>query len=94
MRQLAMYTYLLKGDKKDTLIDKSRLLFLEEEVANKNSLYETHIDQEKVDLLKKDIGDYENLLKTGNFVNRKCQVKAYGGDECEYCKLAKRILLK
>lgn len=94
MRQLAMYSYLLRGEKKDISIDKSRLLFLEEDIKNKNSLYETHIDQEKIDLLKRDIGDYEGLLKTGEFVNRKCQVKAYGGEECEYCKLAKKILLK
>ena len=94
MRQLAMYTYLLRGEKKDVMIDKSRLLFLEEDVENKNSLYETHIDLEKIDLLKRDIADYEEFLKTGEFVNRKCQVKAYGGEECEYCKLAKKILLK
>lgn len=94
MRQLAMYTYLLKGDKNDASIDKSRLLFLEEEVDNKNSLYETHVDIEKIDLLKRDIGDYQSLIESGDFVNRKCQVKSYGGEECEYCKLAKKILLK
>ncbi len=92
MRQLAMYTYLLMGDKKDMLVDKSRLLFLEEDVDNKNSLYETNVDFEKIDLLKRDIKDYENLIQTGDFVNRKCQIKSYGGEECEYCKMAKRIL--
>ena len=94
MRQLAMYSYLLQGEKKDLLIEKSRLLFLEEDIENKNSLYETHIDQEKIDLLKRDIRDYEESLRSGDFVNKKCQVKTYGGEECEYCKLAKRILLK
>lgn len=92
MRQLAMYTYLLQGDEKNARVLSSRLLFLEEDLSNKNALYETHINEEKVELLKRDIKDYDNFLSLGNWVNNECHFKSFGGGaECEYCKLAKQL---
>ncbi|ETB63578.1 TPA: ATP-dependent helicase [Candidatus Nomurabacteria bacterium] len=93
MRQLAMYSYLLEGDEKNVRVVKSRLLFLEEDIENKNALYETLIDQEKIDLLKRDIKDYDESLKSGEFVNNECHFKPYGSlnNECEYCKLANQL---
>jgi DNA helicase-2/ATP-dependent DNA helicase PcrA len=96
MRQLAMYTYLLQGDSSDAKVTNSRLLFLEEDIGNKNSLYETFVDQEKIDLLKRDIKDYEESLMFGNFVDNDCHFKSFGSNssECEYCKLAKQLFQK
>ncbi|NCU28423.1 MAG: ATP-dependent helicase [Candidatus Moranbacteria bacterium] len=92
MRQLAMYTYLLEGNSNDAKVTRSRLLFLEEDLDNKNSLYETRVDEEKVDMLKRDIHDYEESVRTGDFVDRECHFKSYGSSsECEYCKLAKNL---
>lgn len=95
MRQLAMYSYLVYGsDKKDVLT--SRLLFLESKKDDKNMIYATHIDQEKIDLLLRDIEDYDELLKSGEWVDRPCHFNSYGkvGSECEHCKLAKNIISK
>ena len=91
MRQLAMYTYLLEGDEKNVKVSNSRLLFLEEDIANKNSLYQTYIDEEKIDLLKKDIKDYDSSLSNGEWTLNKCHFKPFGSGsiECEYCKIAK-----
>jgi len=96
MRQLTMYTYLLQGNERQAKVRSSRLLFLEEDIDNKNSLYETFIDQEKIDLLRKDIKDYCNSLEDGTFVNNECHFKPYGSGatECEYCKLAKQLFKK
>lgn len=96
MRQLAMYTYLLEGDEKNIKVSNSRLLFLEEEITNKNSLYQTYIDEEKVDLLKRDIKDYDVSLSCGDWINMECHFKPYGSGstECEYCKLAKQLFRK
>ncbi len=96
MRQLAMYSYLLEGDDKNVKVFKSRLLFLEEDIGNKNALYETSIDKEKIDLLKRDIKDYDESLKTGEFVNNECHFKPYGSSksECEYCNLAEQLFKK
>lgn len=96
MRQVAMYTYLLKGDNSDVKVASSRLLFLEEDIDNKNALYETFIDKEKIDLLKRDIKDYDESLKSGDFINNECHFKSFGSSssECEYCKLAKQLFNK
>jgi DNA helicase-2/ATP-dependent DNA helicase PcrA len=94
MRQLAMYSYLVAGAEKQKDVAVSRLMFLEGDIKDKNSLYSTHIDKEKIDLLKKDINDYVNNLESGEWTNLICHYKPWGSskDECEYCNLAKRII--
>jgi rubrerythrin len=92
MRQLAMYSYLvLVAEKKE--VTTSRLLFLEAVEGDKNALYSTHIDTEAIDLLKKDINEYNQALVSGEWINRVCHYKPWGSsaDECPYCKLSKRI---
>jgi len=93
MRQLSMYSYLLKGDNKDLRISNSKLLFLEAEVDDKNAIYQTEITNEQIELLKKDIKEYDEALNDGTWVERVCNFKPYGTGsmECEYCKLAKRL---
>lgn len=90
MRQLAMYSYLVAGAEKGKNVDFSRLLFLEAKEGDKNTLYSVHIDQEKIDLLKRDIADYVKNLESGDWVDMKCHFKSWGSgkDECEYCKRA------
>jgi hypothetical protein len=89
LRQLAMYSYLINGDEKNKNVSESRLLFLEEDLKNKNSLYATHITAEEIDLLVKDITDYDNLIKNGEWVNLECHYNSYGKNTlCEYCKRA------
>jgi DNA helicase-2/ATP-dependent DNA helicase PcrA len=87
LRQLAMYSYLLSGQK----ISHSRLLFLEEDPKDKNAVYDIHITNEEIDLLIRDIKDYDESLSSGTWVSRECHFKPYGTDstECEYCEKAK-----
>ncbi len=88
MRQLAMYSYLIQGSEKKEVFS-SRLLFLEASKGDKNAFYNTHINPEQLDLLSKDISDYNNLLKSGEWVNLPCNYKSFGKNtECEYCKRA------
>ncbi len=90
LRQLSMYSYLVQGaEKKD--VSESVLEFVEADLNDKNSLYITRITQEEIDLLLKDITDYDNLLKNGEWVNRTCTAKVYNGGQCEYCSLANNI---
>ena len=93
MRQLAMYSYLLKGDSRDVEVSNSKLLFLEAEKGDKNAFYQTKITDERIDLLKKDIKEYDEALSSGSFIERECNFKPYGNahSECEYCKLAKQL---
>ena len=92
MRQLAMYSYLIRGAEGND-VTQSRLLFLEEDPANKNVLYTTHVGDEAIDLLIRDIADYQNLLTSGEWVDRPCTAQSYGsGGECEYCKRKEEIL--
>jgi len=89
MRQLAMYSYLIAGAEKGKDVYASKLLFLEAQKSDKNALYSTHVDREQIDLLIRDITDYDNLLKSGEWVNRPCNYNSYGKHtECEYCKRA------
>lgn len=91
MRQLAMYSYLLSD--KDKKVTNSRLFFLEADKGDKNSLYQIYIDDEKIDLLKRDIREYDESLSNGSWINRECHFKPYGNNsrDCEYCKKAKEI---
>jgi len=90
MRQLAMYSYLLEGNAKwqGVKVSGSRLEFLEAKDL-KESIYDHVVTEEEIGLLKKDIQDYDQLIKSGEWVNRSCNYNSYGRNtECEYCKLA------
>src|SRR3989344_4954051 len=44
---------------------------------------------EKIDLLLKDISDYDALIKSGEWLKRPCNYNSYGKNiECPYCKIA------
>ncbi len=83
LRQLAMYSYLLSGQN----VSHSQLLFLEEDTKNKSAVYRTHIGDEEVDLLVRDIREYDQALSSGTWLARECHFKPYSGEqkECEYC---------
>jgi hypothetical protein len=66
MRQLAMYSYLIRGSEGNDVME-SRLLFLEEDLKQKNALYRTHVNGEQIELLIRDISDYQNLLTSGEW---------------------------
>jgi DNA helicase-2/ATP-dependent DNA helicase PcrA len=90
LRQLAMYSYLLKESRnKKTEVRESVLEFLEAK-NEKEYFYQTFIDQGKIVLLKKDIKDYDALVREGEWVNRPCHFKSYGKANalCEYCRRA------
>ncbi|MBI3888485.1 ATP-dependent helicase [Candidatus Nomurabacteria bacterium] len=89
MRQLAMYSYLIKQSPKwKAEVSESRLEFLEAKNP-KEIFYEKSITSEQLDLLVKDIKDYDELVKKGEWVNRPCNYNSYGKNtECEYCKMA------
>ncbi len=90
MRQLAMYSYLIRGAEKGNVVTSSRLLFVEADPKEKNALYETRISEEQIDLLIRDIKEYDEQLKSGEWIDRECHHKGYGDKtECEYCKMAK-----
>ena len=93
MRQLAMYSYLVYGAEKSTVVSSSRLLFLEADSDDKNGVYSTHVGDEEKDLLVRDIEDYNKLVKSGEWIHRPCNFKSFGSgtSECEHCALAKRV---
>jgi hypothetical protein len=85
-----MYSYLVAGAEKGKTVSLSRLFYLEAPKDDKNVFYSTHITGEQINLLIKDIRDYDELLKSGNWVSRPCNYNSYGKNtECEYCKMAK-----
>jgi len=89
LRQLSMYSYLLKNNPKWNGVEvrESRLEFLES--RSKESLYDHYVTGEEIDLLVKDIKDYDNLVKSGEWATRECHYNSYGKNtECEYCKLS------
>jgi DNA helicase-2/ATP-dependent DNA helicase PcrA len=91
MRQLAMYSYLIENAEKGTEVRASRLLFVEHG-DDADALYTKHIGEEEIELLKKDIADYDELVRSGTWVNRPCTTETYGkSTECEYCALAKKL---
>jgi hypothetical protein len=93
MRQLAMYSYLLLGDSSEIKVTNSKLLFLESELSDKNAFYQTRITEEQIDLLKRDIKEYDESLLNGTWIERECHFKPYGSNscECEYCKMWNNI---
>jgi DNA helicase-2/ATP-dependent DNA helicase PcrA len=87
LRQLAMYSYLLKQGFKANVVT-SRLEFLEAK-SSKEFFYDRTVTQEEIDLLLKDITDYDKLVKSGDWLDRPCNYNSYGKNtECEYCKMA------
>lgn len=96
MRQLAMYSYLVRDAEKGSNVELSKLLFLEADPKDKNKVYQTCINEEQIDLLKRDISDYVESLENSSWVERKCDFKPFGGknEPCPHCTLAKNIFLK
>lgn len=93
MRQLAMYSYLMQGSK-NGYVSKSRLLFVEH-IGKENELYETEISKEQIEILRVDIGEYQDNLLSGKWLGRPCDFKPFGNQtECPYCKIAKNLSLK
>mgnify|MGYP001614479418 CR=1 FL=1 len=87
LRQLAMYSYLLQNKSKLN-VQESCLDFLETK-DEREALYYRVITPKEIALLVKDIADYDNLIKKGEWVNRSCNYNAYGKNtKCEYCKMA------
>jgi len=92
LRQLSMYSYLLMHMKGEKPVSLSRLLFVEAEKGDTNTMYETKITDEEISLLRKDIKDYDTLLSSGAWTKLPCRFKPYGRQkECEYCALARRL---
>jgi len=89
LRQLAMYSYLLKESPKWGVdVRESRLEFLEAK-NEKESIYDRIITPKEIELLIKDITDYNELIKNGQWVHRPCNYNSYGKNTpCEYCKMA------
>lgn len=101
LRQLAMYSYLIAGDRargsgNDASVAQSKLYFLEASENDKNRIYSTHITDEHIELLKKDITDYQSAIESGSWMSQECHFKPYGtgATECEYCKRAREVYLK
>lgn len=91
MRQLAMYTYLIEGAQKGMEVRACRLLFVEH-AGDADAIYTKHIGEEEIELLKKDIADYDELVRSGKWVNRECRAETYGKSTgCEYCALAHKL---
>ncbi len=91
LRQLAMYSYLInRSTKGDVHVDTSRLYFAEETDIQK-SILEEQISNEEIDLLLRDIQDYDIFVKNGTWVERQCNFKPWGTGvtECPYCTRAK-----
>lgn len=91
LRQLAMYSYLLENSAKgDVEVGESSLEFVEAKDGDKNAIFTTRIGRQEIDMLKKDIKDFDQALSSGEWLNLPCNFKAWKtGEECEYCKLAK-----
>ena len=90
LRQLTMYSYLLENNTKwhGVNVRESRLEFLEAKDGDE-SIYNRVITKNDINLLVRDIEDYDKLLKSGDWVSRPCHYNSYGKNtECEYCKRA------
>jgi len=89
LRQLAMYSYLLEQNSKSQInVVESRLEFLEAK-DGAEAVYDRVITPKEISLLVQDIMDYDSMLSSGAWVNRKCNYNSYGKDAtCEYCQMA------
>ncbi len=89
-RQLAMYSYLLQSSPKwgGVKVSESRLEFLEAKNP-KESIFDHQVTDEEIELLIKDIKDYDAFVKSGEWTERECHYNSYGKNtSCEYCALA------
>ena len=93
LRQLAMYSFLIHGAEKGTDVAQSKLYFLEAKDNDKNKIYSTRISGDHLELLRKDISDYQNLIESGQWISQPCNFKPFGtgASECEYCKRAREV---
>ena len=89
LRQLAMYAYLLTENPKWRAdVREVRLEFLEAKNP-KEAIYERVVKREEIEMLKQDISDYDELVKSGQWLKRECHYNSYGKNtECEYCKMS------
>ncbi len=90
MRQLAMYSYLLSDTSRwNKKVVESKLEFLQATNPSEAS-YSTNIGNEQIDRLIQDITDYDQIVKSGEWLIRECHFKSYGKQDavCEYCTLA------
>ncbi|HTE49107.1 MAG TPA: ATP-dependent DNA helicase [Candidatus Paceibacterota bacterium] len=89
LRQLAMYSYLIKKSPKwKVAVREGRLEFLEAK-KEKEVFYDRTITAEEIDFLLKDINDYDNFIKEGVWVTRPCNYNSHGKKAvCEYCAMA------
>ena len=96
LRQLAMYSYLISGATKDAKAAvESRLVFIEAKEGDSAATHMRHITLDDIERLRKDIYDYDTLLKSGEWMREPCHAKAYReGDICEYCALAEKMKLR
>jgi len=89
MRQLAMYSFLLKESRKNKVKVKESVLEFLEARNERDNFYSTFIDDGKIKLLIQDIKDYDTLVKGGGWVDRPCNYNSYGKNtKCEYCQMA------
>jgi DNA helicase-2/ATP-dependent DNA helicase PcrA len=91
LRQLAMYSFLITGAEKGTPVGSSKLLFLDAAEGDTDAVYKKIVTSEEIDLLRKDIKDYDTLVSNGEWVERPCTAETYGAGECEYCAKAKTL---
>lgn len=92
LRQLAMYSYLLRFDSKWPNVSRSQLIFIEAEKGDKDEVYETRISDAQIEFLRKDLKDYVLLLENGKWIDLPCDFKPFGNKkECPYCALRDMI---
>jgi len=89
LRQLAMYSFLLQESPKwRKIVHESRLEFLEAK-DKKEAIFSKVIGKEEILLLVKDIREYDQLVKSGEWTSLPCHYNSYGKNtECEYCQRA------
>jgi CRISPR/Cas system-associated exonuclease Cas4 (RecB family) len=89
LRQLAMYAYLIhKSPEWHAEVRQSRLEFVEAKNPAE-AFYDTAIRNEQINLLMKDVQDYDEMVKREEWMDRPCNYNSYGKNTgCEYCLLA------
>lgn len=92
LRQLVMYSYLLGNQRKRERVHSSRLVFLEAKDAAKDFVYEAEISEREVKLLEKDLLDYAEAMRSGEWIRMQCNFKPNSFErECPYCALREKL---